>query len=135
VRYNKVMLNIRDICKSSSKFWRRTAEEGRPGWQKIVCSIVFDGIDPCDKEVLDMLSTMGLYQEGIMKREIDNKETQAHIFEVRRNSSRSVAFRLRAVSKYTTQLSFIPKDDHPVLVTPSDGKDAVSNLVPVQVRA
>ena len=53
-----VMLNIRDIVKSKSKFWRRSAEEGRPGWQRIVVSLIFDGIDPCDKNVLDVLSTM-----------------------------------------------------------------------------
>jgi chitin synthase len=52
------MLNIRDIVKSKSKFWRRSAEEGRPGWQRIVVSLIFDGIDPCDKNVLDVLSTM-----------------------------------------------------------------------------
>jgi chitin synthase len=52
------MLNIRDIVKSKSKFWRRGAEEGRPGWQRIVVALIFDGIDPCDKSVLDVLSTM-----------------------------------------------------------------------------
>lgn len=50
------MLNIRDICKSkASKFWRRSAEEGRPGWQRIVVCLIFDGIDPCDKEVVSGL--------------------------------------------------------------------------------
>lgn len=53
-----VMLNIRDIVKSKSKYWQRSAEEGRPGWQKIVVALIFDGINPCDKSVLDVLSTM-----------------------------------------------------------------------------
>lgn len=106
-----VMLNIRDICKSrSSKFWRRSAEEGRPGWQRIVVALVFDGIDPCDKEVLDVLATVGLYQDGVMKKKVDSKETVAHIFE------------------YTTQLSVDPS---PALVSPSG--DDPSNLVPVQM--
>lgn len=52
------MLNIRDIVKSKSKFWRRSNEDGRPGWQRIVVALVFDGIDPCDKNVLDVLSVM-----------------------------------------------------------------------------
>ena len=52
------MLNVRDIVKSKSKFWRRSAEEGRPGWQRIVVALIFDGIDPCDKGVLDVLSTV-----------------------------------------------------------------------------
>ncbi|PWN35460.1 putative chitin synthase 1 [Meira miltonrushii] len=106
-----VMLNIRDICKSkASKFWKRSAEEGRPGWQRIVVSLVFDGIDPCDKEVLDLLATVGVYQDGVMKRKVDGKETIAHIFE------------------YTTQLSVTPS---PELVQPH-GEDP-NNLVPVQM--
>ncbi|CAO1630332.1 unnamed protein product [Parajaminaea phylloscopi] len=106
-----VMLNIRDICKSkASKFWRRSAEEGRPGWQRIVVSLIFDGIDPCDKEVLDLLATVGLYQDGVMKKKVDGKETVAHIFE------------------YTTQLSVDPS---PALVQPH--RDDPSNLVPVQM--
>lgn len=106
-----VMLNIRDICKSkSSKFWRRSAEDGRPGWQRIVVSLIFDGIDPCDKEVLDLLATLGVYQDGVMKRQVDGKETVAHIFE------------------YTTQLSV---DAKPSLVQPHGNDD--SNLVPVQM--
>ncbi|PWN43440.1 putative chitin synthase 1 [Ceraceosorus guamensis] len=106
-----VMLNIRDICKSkASKFWRRSAEEGRPGWQRIVVCLIFDGIDPCDKEVLDVLATIGVYQDGVMKRKVDGKETVAHLFE------------------YTTQLSVDPT---PALVTPHG--DDPSNLVPVQM--
>ncbi len=106
-----VMTNIRDICKSkSSKFWRRSAEEGRPGWQRIVVCLIFDGIDPCDKEVLDILATVGVYQDGIMKRQVDGKDTVAHLFE------------------YTTQLSV---DAKPSLVQPH-GDDA-RNLVPVQM--
>lgn len=54
-----VMLNIRDICKSkASKFWRKSAEEGRPGWQRIVVCLIFDGIDPCDKEVVRIYSDL-----------------------------------------------------------------------------
>lgn len=41
-----------------------------------------DGIGPMDKEVLDLLATVGVYQDGIMKREVDGRETVAHIFEV-----------------------------------------------------
>ncbi|PWN90368.1 putative chitin synthase 1 [Acaromyces ingoldii] len=106
-----VMLNIRDICKSkASKFWKRSAEEGRPGWQRIVVTLIFDGIDPCDKEVLDLLATVGVYQDGVMKRKVDGKETVAHIFEV------------------TTQLSV---DASPSLVQPHG--DDPANLVPVQM--
>lgn len=109
-----VMINIRDICKSSSKFWNgKHSENGQrgTGWQKIVVTLIFDGIGPCDKNVLDVLATLGVYQDGLMKKEIDGKETVAHIFE------------------YTTQLSV---DSKPSLVVPSL-EDPKSNLVPVQM--
>ncbi|TFK75950.1 glycosyltransferase family 2 protein [Pluteus cervinus] len=106
-----VMLNIRDICKTKqSKYWRRTAEEGNPAWQRIVVALIVDGLEPMDKSVLDLLATVGVYQDGIMKKQIDTKETVGHIFE------------------YTTQLSV---DATPQLVLPQ-GEDP-NNLVPVQI--
>lgn len=108
---HNVMLNIRDICNTkASKFWRRSAEEGRPGWQKIVVALVADGLDPMDKQVLDVLQTIGVFQDGILKKEVDGKKTAAHIFE------------------YTTQLSI---DATPQLVQPHPGDP--NNLVPVQI--
>jgi hypothetical protein len=63
-----VMQNIRDIVNlKKSEFWNK----GGPAWQKIVVCLVFDGIDPCDKGTLDLLATIGIYQDG--------KETVAHI--------------------------------------------------------
>lgn len=106
-----VMLNIRDICKTkASKYWRRSAEEGVPGWQKICVVLVVDGLEAMDKSVLDILATVGVYQDGVMKKEIDGKETVGHIFE------------------YTTQLSV---DATPQLILPH-GEDP-NNLVPVQI--
>ncbi|WVO13477.1 hypothetical protein L204_101097 [Cryptococcus depauperatus] len=108
---HNVMLNIRDICNTkASKFWRRSAEEGRPGWQKIVVALIADGIGPMDTEVLDVLATIGVFQDGVLKKEVDGKKTVAHIFE------------------YTTQLSI---DATPQLVQPHP--DDPNNLVPVQI--
>lgn len=71
-----VMQNIRDIVNlKKSEFWNK----GGPAWQKIVVCLVFDGIDPCDKDTLDVLATVGIYQDGVMKRDVDGKETMAHI--------------------------------------------------------
>ncbi|EAU87177.1 chitin synthase [Coprinopsis cinerea okayama7 len=107
-----VMLNIRDICKTQkSKYWRSCAEEGTPAWTKITVALVVDGLDNMDKSVLDLLATVGVYQDGIMKKKVDGKDTVAHIFE------------------YTTQLSV---DDKPQLVLPQENDDG-SNLVPVQI--
>lgn len=107
-----VMMNIRDICKTKkSKFWRQNAEAGQPGWQKIVVALVVDGLDNMDKSVLDLLATVGVYQDGVMKKQVDGKDTVAHIFE------------------YTTQLSV---DSKPQLILPAPGEDDL-NLVPVQI--
>jgi chitin synthase len=71
-----VMQNIRDIVNlKKSEFWNK----GGPAWQKIVVCLVFDGIDPCDKGTLDLLATIGIYQDGVMKKDIDGNETVAHI--------------------------------------------------------
>ncbi|KAJ3841463.1 class III chitin synthase [Lentinula raphanica] len=106
-----VMLNIRDICKTKqSKYWRRQAEEGMPGWQKITVALIVDGLEPMDKSVLDILATVGVYQDGVMKKQVDGKDTVAHIFE------------------YTTQLSV---DASPQLVLPQANDP--TNLVPVQI--
>jgi chitin synthase len=102
-----VMQNIRDIVNlKKSDFWN----VGGPAWQKIVVCLVFDGIDPCDKDTLDVLATIGIYQDGVMKKDVDGKETVAHIFE------------------YTTQLSVTANQQ---LIRPSD--DNTQNLPPVQM--
>ena len=78
-----LMLNIRDICRTKqSKFWRRHAEEGEPAWKKITVALIVDGLEPMDKSVLDILATVGVYQDGVMKKQVDGKDTVAHIFEV-----------------------------------------------------
>lgn len=101
------MKNIRDIANlKRSQFW----DKGGPAWQKIVVCLVFDGIDNVDKSVFDVLATVGIYQDGILKKDVNGKETVAHIFE------------------YTSQISVTP-DHH--LVRPGTGKET-DNLPPVQ---
>ncbi|KAJ0413184.1 chitin synthase-domain-containing protein [Aspergillus carlsbadensis] len=101
-----VMQNIRDIVRlKKSEFW----DKGGPAWQKIVVCVIFDGIEPCDKNTLDVLATIGVYQEGVMKKDVDGRETVAHVFE------------------YTTQLSVTANQQ---LVRPHGSEP--TNLPPVQ---
>ena len=101
-----VMQNIRDIVNlKKSTFWNK----GGPAWQKIVVCLVFDGIEKADKSTLDVLATVGIYQDGVIKKDVDGKETVAHIFE------------------YTSQLSVTPNQQ---LIRPT--ADAAQNLPPVQ---
>ncbi|KAK4221674.1 chitin synthase 1 [Podospora fimiseda] len=106
--YHSVMKNVRDIIQlKHSEFWHK----GGPTWQKIVLCLVMDGIGPCDKRVLDTLAMIGVYQDGVIKREVDGQDTVAHIFE------------------YTTHLSATPNQEL-VRPTPHDGDSA---LPPLQV--
>ncbi|KNZ49213.1 chitin synthase [Puccinia sorghi] len=109
-----VMLNLKDICKAHWSEFKKMSERGAPengtgaAWKKIAVVLVFDGIEPADKATLDLLATLGVYQDGVMKKEVDGKETQAHVFE------------------YTTMLSVTPKLE---LISPQEN-DA-DNLVPI----
>lgn len=88
-----VMKNISSFCSGKSEFWNSKLNGNGNGppqaWKKIVVTVIMDGIKPCDKEVLDVLQTMGLYQE-VRKTAVNDKPTVAHIFE------------------YTTQVCFRP---------------------------
>ncbi|OHW99241.1 chitin synthase 1 [Colletotrichum incanum] len=105
--WHSIMENVRDIINlKKSTFWNK----GGPAWQKIVLCVAMDGIEPCDKVVLDHLATVGVYQDGILKKEVAGRETVAHIFE------------------YTTQLSITPYQQ---LIRPID--DGPYSLPPVQI--
>jgi chitin synthase len=72
---HSLMKNIRDTTIKGPQFW----DKGGPSWQKSVVCIMMDGIDPCDKNVLDVLATVGLYQHGIMKEDVDGRPVVAHL--------------------------------------------------------
>lgn len=102
-----IMQNIRDICNlKRSEFWGQNGQ----AWQKIMVVLVMDGLDPCDKNVLDMLATVGVYQDAVMKKNVNGEETVAHIFE------------------YTTQLCVTPQQQ---LVRPEQGNS--SSMPPIQM--
>jgi len=68
--------NFRDTCNlKKTTFWSK----GGPAWQKMVVCIIMDGIEACDNGVLDVLAVMGVYQEGIMVKDVDGKPVTAHL--------------------------------------------------------
>lgn len=74
---HSIMKNVAHLCsRKRSKVW------GTEGWKKIVVCIIADGRKSCNSRVLDVLSTMGVYQKGIAKNIVNNKPVQAHLFEV-----------------------------------------------------
>ncbi|KAG8531556.1 uncharacterized protein KY384_003186 [Bacidia gigantensis] len=71
-----VMRNISHFCsRSKSRTW------GKDGWQKIVVCIVSDGRRKVHPRTLDALAAMGLYQHGIAKNLVNQKEVTAHVYE------------------------------------------------------
>lgn len=122
---HSVMQNIRDIVNlKKSQFWHK----GGPAWQKIVVCLIFDGIKPCNKETLDLLATVGIFQDGVMKKDVDGRDTVAHIV-----ISHSILLHKLINSnthqfEYTTQLSVTPTQQ---LIRPFGDED--TNLCPVQM--
>ena len=96
-----VMKNVSHFCsRSKSRTW------GENGWQKIVVCIVADGRTKVHPRTLDALAAMGVYQDGIAKNLVNQKEVQAHVYE------------------YTTQVS---------LDSDLKFKGAEKGIVPVQM--
>ncbi|VEU24422.1 DEKNAAC105668 [Brettanomyces naardenensis] len=54
---------------------------GPDAWKKVVVLIVADGRNKTNPGVLQVLSAMGVYQEGIAKSFVNQKEVKAHLFE------------------------------------------------------
>ncbi|KAF9927298.1 Chitin synthase, class 1 [Mortierella alpina] len=71
-----VIKNIRHlVSRTNSKTW------GENSWEKVVVCIVADGRKKCNEKVYHYLAAMGVYQEGVAKREVNGKPVTAHIYE------------------------------------------------------
>ncbi|KZV86456.1 glycosyltransferase family 2 protein [Exidia glandulosa HHB12029] len=83
--YHGVMKNIAHlITRTRSKTW------GKDGWKKVVVCIVSDGRLKINSRTLSVIAAMGIYQDGVAKNVVNEKEVTAHIYE------------------YTTQVSVTP---------------------------
>ncbi|RIA86343.1 Glycosyltransferase Family 2 protein [Glomus cerebriforme] len=71
-----VVKNIHKLCKRDrSRVW------DKDGWKKVVVCVVSDGYEEINKTTKAYLAAIGVYQEGVIKKEVDNKSVTAHIFE------------------------------------------------------
>ncbi|KAL1962615.1 hypothetical protein VTN77DRAFT_9329 [Rasamsonia byssochlamydoides] len=71
-----IMRNISHFCsRTKSRTW------GKDGWQKIVVCIIADGRQKAHPRTLNALAAMGIYQEGIAKNMVNQKEVTAHVYE------------------------------------------------------
>lgn len=85
---------------------KRSTTWGPDSWKKVIVFIVADGRNKINTGVLQVLSAMGVYQEGIAKSFVNQKQVKAHLFE------------------YTTQVSI---DENLKFVGAENG------IVPVQI--
>lgn len=80
-----VMKNIAHFCsRTKSRIW------GKEGWEKIVVCIISDGRAKVHPRTLNALAALGVYQDGIAKNLVNQREVTAHVYE------------------YTTQVSLDP---------------------------
>lgn len=71
-----IMRNITHFCsRERSRTW------GKDGWQKIVVCIMADGRRKVHPRTLNALAAMGVYQDGIAKNIVNQKEVTAHVYE------------------------------------------------------
>jgi hypothetical protein len=73
---SSVMKNIAHLCsRDRSKVW------GPDGWRKVVVAVISDGRAKINPRTLKVLGLMGVYQEDIMKNEVNGEPTTMHMFE------------------------------------------------------
>ncbi|KAL2826369.1 chitin synthase-domain-containing protein [Aspergillus pseudoustus] len=71
-----IMRNISHFCsRSKSRTW------GKDGWKKIVVCIIADGRKKVHPRTLNALAALGVYQEGIAKNIVNQKQVNAHVYE------------------------------------------------------
>ncbi|KAL9107330.1 MAG: hypothetical protein Q9227_007782 [Pyrenula ochraceoflavens] len=71
-----IMRNISNFCsRTKSRTW------GKDGWQKIVVCVISDGRRKVHPRTLNALAAMGVYQDGIAKNIVNQKEVTAHVYE------------------------------------------------------
>lgn len=71
-----IMKNVAHLCsRTKSRTW------GVNGWKKVVVCIVADGRKNVHPRVLDCLSAIGVYQEGVAQQDVDGAPVKAHIYE------------------------------------------------------
>ncbi|KIW66764.1 chitin synthase 1 [Phialophora macrospora] len=71
-----IMRNISHFCsRTKSRTW------GKDGWQKIVVCIIADGRQKVHPRTLNALAALGVYQDGIAKNVVNQKEVTAHVYE------------------------------------------------------
>ncbi|KAK5957052.1 Chitin synthase, class 2 [Knufia fluminis] len=89
-----IMRNISHFCsRTKSRTW------GKDGWQKIVVCIIADGRQKIHPRTLNALAALGVYQDGIAKNVVNNKEVTAHVYEYTTQVSLDESLKFKGAEK------------------------------------
>ncbi|KAF9167103.1 Chitin synthase, class 2 [Actinomortierella ambigua] len=80
---HSLIKNIRGMClpESKTRAHKNPVWAESDSWKKIVICIVADGRRVLHPMIFRVLATMGCWQEGVAKNQVNGKDVQAHIFE------------------------------------------------------
>ncbi|KAJ3258048.1 Chitin synthase, class 1 [Boothiomyces macroporosus] len=88
--WNSLQKNINYLCqKRNADTW------GPDGWQKIVICVVADGRTKINSKTLAVIGLLGIYQEGLIKTKIDDRDVSAHLFEYTTNVSLDLNYNIK----------------------------------------
>ncbi|KAK5075400.1 Chitin synthase, class 2 [Lithohypha guttulata] len=89
-----IMRNITHFCsRTKSRTW------GKDGWQKIVVCVIADGRQKIHPRTLNALAALGVYQDGIAKNVVNNKEVTAHVYEYTTQVSLDESLKFKGAEK------------------------------------
>lgn len=89
-----IMRNISHFCsRAKSRTW------GKDGWQKIVVCIIADGRQKVHPRTLNALAALGVYQDGIAKNIVNQKEVAAHVYEYTTQVSLDESLKFKGAEK------------------------------------
>lgn len=80
---HSLIKNIKQMCapESKSKSHKNPIWSEEDSWKKVVICIVADGRRNLNPAILKVLASMGCWQEGVAKNQVNGNAVQAHIFE------------------------------------------------------
>lgn len=89
-----IMRNITHFCsRTKSRTW------GKDGWQKIVVCVIADGRQKIHPRTLNALAALGVYQDGIAKNIVNQKEVTAHVYEYTTQVSLDESLKFKGAEK------------------------------------
>ncbi|KAF9385244.1 Chitin synthase, class 2 [Podila verticillata] len=107
---HSLIKNIKHMCLAGSKSraHRNPVWAEEDSWKKVVICVVADGRRNLNPLILRVLATMGCWQEGVAKNQVNGHAVQAHIFEYSTQVSVNSKLRLKGRTLKNTNKDHYP---------------------------